>query len=173
MSKPVKVSDLPAHVRTQVERRLGKRPKRKRAMNRLEREFACRDVLVILPIRTPSCTNLREHWTKRAKRAKAHRLVARLKMEEKVERLDHPSMPAAVIVRLTRIAPRPLDDDNLRGALKAVRDGVADALAINDRDDRAMWLYDQRRGRPREHIVMIELEAQARTLGKRRSEIQR
>jgi hypothetical protein len=53
------------------------------------------------------------------------------------------------VIRLTRVtAPRGkiLDDDNLRGCLKAVRDGVADWLGINDNDPRVSWHYAQRNG---------------------------
>jgi hypothetical protein len=49
----------------------------------------------------------------------------------------------AVVVVLTRCSPRLLDDDNLAGALKSYRDGVADALGVNDRDARVSWLVDQ------------------------------
>jgi hypothetical protein len=52
------------------------------------------------------------------------------------------------VVRLTRITgPRgkTLDDDNLRGCLKAMRDGVADWLGVQDNDPRITWRYDQRK----------------------------
>ncbi len=49
------------------------------------------------------------------------------------------------VIRLTRIGPRPLDDDNLAAALKAVRDGVADGLGFPDDADPALhWVYNQR-----------------------------
>jgi hypothetical protein len=47
---------------------------------------------------------------------------------------------------MTRLGPSAgLDSDNLAGALKAVRDGVADWLGIDDRDPRVAWVCDQRR----------------------------
>lgn len=65
-------------------------------------------------------------------------------------------LPATV--KLTRVAPsNGLDDDNLRGALKSVRDGIADALGVDDRDPRVTWEYDQRRGKPREYAVEVEI----------------
>lgn len=65
---------------------------------------------------------------------------------------------SAVRVTLTRLAPSSgLDDDNLRGALKAVRDGVADALRIDDRDPRVTWEYEQRRSQPRQWAVEIRI----------------
>lgn len=57
-----------------------------------------------------------------------------------------PMLPCTVL--LTRVGPsNGLDDDNLRGALKGVRDAVAEWLRIDDRDPRVTWQYDQRRGK--------------------------
>ena len=53
-----------------------------------------------------------------------------------------------IAVSMTRIAPRALDDDNLQTAFKSVRDGVADALGIDDRDPRVAWRYAQEKGKP-------------------------
>jgi hypothetical protein len=64
-----------------------------------------------------------------------------------------------VTVTMARVAPRELDDDNLRGALKAVRDGIADAFGVNDRDPRVTWVYGQRRGStPRTYAVQVDIE---------------
>lgn len=93
-----------------------------------------------LPLRTVSEPNRRDHWSGRAARAKEQRsfvcLVARPQLR---------GLPFPLRVLLVRVGPRQLDCDNLRGALKACRDGVADALGIDDRDPRVEWLYDQRR----------------------------
>lgn len=48
-----------------------------------------------------------------------------------------------VIVKLTRVGPRKLDDDNLAGSLKAVRDAIAAALGVDDRDPKVQWAYSQ------------------------------
>lgn len=61
-----------------------------------------------------------------------------------------------LVVKMTRVSPRMLDDDNLRGALKSIRDGVADRLRIDDRDPRVKWEYDQRFGAPKQHMVVLE-----------------
>ena len=63
-------------------------------------------------------------------------------------------------VTLTRIAPRKLDCDNLRGALKAVRDGVADWLGVDDGSERITWKYAQERGKPKWHSVRVEVAMQ-------------
>jgi len=109
---------------------------------------------ILLEVKTISEPNARGHWAKRAARARSQRTKARQSAQAAAQAVGLPA-----VVRLTRFAPsNGLDDDNLRGALKAVRDGVADALGIDDRDPRARWEYHQQRG---EYAVMVELEAAA------------
>jgi hypothetical protein len=62
-----------------------------------------------------------------------------------------------MVVRLTRIAPRQLDDDNLRGSLKAARDGVADWLGVPDNDPRIRWDYAQEKGKPKTYAVRVDV----------------
>ena len=94
-------------------------------------------MIVHLPIATVSESNRRDHWQVKRKRAKAQRTMAATLV---------PRFGLPCVVTLTRISPRALDDDNLRGALKHVRDGVADRLGIDDRDPRVEWRYAQRKG---------------------------
>lgn len=63
----------------------------------------------------------------------------------------------AVVITLTRIAPRSLDTDNLASALKAVRDGAADALGVDDGSGRIEWRYAHERGKPGEYGVYVEI----------------
>lgn len=58
-----------------------------------------------------------------------------------------PPLPLPLVVTLTRVGTgtKPLDDDNLRRALKAVRDVVARWLGADDGDRRIRWRYRQRR----------------------------
>ncbi len=115
-------------------------------------------------LRLVSLANQREHWRVRAKRAKAHRsaglLVVRAALRGKA-----PVFPLTVII--TRIAPRALDDDNLTGSAKSLRDGVADALGIDDRDPRVKWAVAQRRGKSREYGAEIELTWNVDAAGER------
>ena len=71
--------------------------------------------------------------------------------------------PAFSVVLLTRIAPRMLDSDNLEGAFKAVRDGIAEALGIDDRSPLVRYVVSQEQGAPREHLVRAELYLEPRT----------
>lgn len=58
---------------------------------------------------------------------------------------------------LTRRGPTAgLDLDNLQAAFKAVRDGVADWLQIDDGDPRLHWTY--RQGRAASWAVVIEVQ---------------
>ncbi len=107
----------------------------------------------VIPVRTVSEANTRGHWGKKAGRAKEQRGLARVFCGAQ---LDRPAaMPAAV--RLTRISPGKLDSDNLASALKAVRDGVADWLGVNDGDERVTWLYAQERGPAKTYRVRVEI----------------
>lgn len=110
-------------------------------------------VCVELPIILPSVANMREHWAKRAQRAKNQRIVSRLALTAKVKGM---SLPCAVT--LTRIAPRQLDGDNLQSAFKSIRDGIADALGVDDRDSRIEWKYLQEKRRCREFAVRMKIE---------------
>jgi crossover junction endodeoxyribonuclease RusA len=112
---------------------------------------------VLVPVRTWSEANQRGHWGKRARRAKKQREAARL-----LVRAARFALPKSGNVRimLTRIAPRALDSDNLASGLKAMRDGVADALGIDDGSGRIEWRCAQERGRPGEYAVRVQIHSQ-------------
>jgi len=103
---------------------------------------------ITIPLRLDSMLNLRLHW------ASKHRKVKALRDAAIVVPLGLP-VPCTVII--TRIAPRGLDGDNLQGACKPIRDGIADRLDVDDRDRRVTWLYDQERGKAREYGVRISI----------------
>lgn len=67
-----------------------------------------------------------------------------------------------VVITVTRVAPRPLDQhDGLGAALKPIVDGVADYLGVKDNDKRIAWKLEQRRGRVREYCVEISIASAA------------
>lgn len=99
---------------------------------------------VTLHIRIVSVLNLREHWSKRHRRAKEHRKAALL-----VPRVGLPCT-----VKMTRIGLRLLDSDNLQGGLKGLRDGIADRLGVDDADPRVTWEYAQEKG---EYAVRVDI----------------
>ena len=93
-----------------------------------------------VPMCLPSRANLEHtHWH-RAKLVKQQH--AKLTLALRV--VSKPKLP--VTVHLVRISPRSLDDDNLRGAFKAVRDCLATWMGLeDDKGPEARWLYDQAR----------------------------
>lgn len=99
---------------------------------------------VELPLTTVSEANAHEHWRGRQMRAKEQRASAWGSLLAAGVKWRTPRVP--LVVLLTRVAPRALDSDNLPRALKACRDGVADALGVDDRDPMVTWLVDQRKG---------------------------
>lgn len=102
-------------------------------------------VRVAFALRLRSLANLRfGHWGPRARLVREHRQAAALILEPKIKALALRE-PDALTIGLLRIAPRKLDSDNLAAAFKGVRDGVADALGVDDGDERISWLYEQRR----------------------------
>lgn len=121
---------------------------------------------VTFPLKLESMANARLHWAQKAKRVKAQRFATQAALSSHIPRsiverwrtrllLNEPGLNLAV--RLTRIAPRSLDTDNLQAAFKAVRDEVAAQLGIDDRDRRVVWWVEQAKGAPKTHAVEIEI----------------
>lgn len=110
-----------------------------------------------LPIRTVSEANSHEHWRFRQRRAKAQRAHAGMAMFGLPQSQRIGLLPCTV--KLTRISSGMLDSDNLPPSMKHVRDGIADAFGINDRDPRIEWKYDQERGKRGQFAVRVEIVA--------------
>ena len=122
-------------------------------------------MLITFPYIMRSEANTRSHWSARHRRASEGRELAAIYVRQLING-HKPEMP--VVVTLTRISPRQLDEDNLSRAFKAIRDGVADALLpanagnqyqrwADDSDGQILWLYAQRRGEPKENAVEIKI----------------
>jgi hypothetical protein len=115
-------------------------------------------IAVTIPIKIESSLNLREHWRVKANRNTSHRAAAWFGLKG-ASKWTADMLPC--VVTLTRIAPRELDDDNLAGGFKSVRDGVADWLGLDDRDKRVKWVYDQRKGAPKQYAAEIQIRSAA------------
>lgn len=115
-----------------------------------------------IPMKLPSSANLREHWRVRAKRSRTQRMDAGFLLMGCALAQGF-TLPLAsdqtATITLTRIAPRSLDSDNTASAFKSVRDGVADALGVDDGSPRLEWKYAQEKGSAR---VRIEIEVRER-----------
>jgi len=88
-------------------------------------------------MRLVSEANVRQHWSRKAKRAKSYRSVVCMALGPPWKG----GLPVSILI--VRYGPRKLDDDNLVRACKAVRDGVADWLGIDDGDAQLRWTYAQ------------------------------
>lgn len=87
---------------------------------------------------------MREHWAKKAARAKKQREAARFWTQQMARYLSDAIKGGEPLkVTITRVAPGKLDSDNLTGSAKHVRDGIADALGIDDGDPRITWVVEQ------------------------------
>lgn len=104
-------------------------------------------------LRTRSLNDQERDPIHRNRRVKDERERARMRaliaLPPRTWTRGHLAAGKRLVVELTRVAPgQPLDDhDNLRGALKAYVDGIADHLGVDDGDrTRVRWLYAQERG---------------------------
>lgn len=109
-------------------------------------------VSVGVPVRMVNTSNGREHWRATAKRAKMVRALT-----DRLVRAEISGRVFPLAVRLVYVGPRQLDDDGVASAVKSLRDGVADALGVDDRDPRVVWVPDQERGGVREYGARVEI----------------
>ena len=115
----------------------------------------------VLPIDTVSESNISEHWSKRGKRHRTQRQIIWIQWRNNEERFQNVKTPC--IIRITRISPRQLDDDNLRGACKSTRDGIADCIVPgrapgrSDNVEGMTFEYHQEKGKPKEKAIRIQI----------------
>jgi hypothetical protein len=96
---------------------------------------------VTIPVCIVSESNMREHWAPKAARAKKHRRAAFYCVLALFG--VGAEFPGRYRVLLTRWGPKTLDGDNLQGGFKATRDGIAQAMGIDDGSGRWVWEYGQ------------------------------
>ncbi|MES2359939.1 MAG: hypothetical protein V4529_16490 [Gemmatimonadota bacterium] len=106
-----------------------------------------------IPVKLESVMNLREFWAKKAKRAAQHRWLAATHLQSASGCRLPDILPAVVSIK--RLAPRFLDSDNTVAACKAIRDGVADWLGVDDADERVMWVYTQLKSKAYGCLIMV------------------
>jgi hypothetical protein len=116
-------------------------------------------IRVLIPGMTlVSETNRRDHWAAKHRRAASQRAIAAAAVRMTVGKLEGP-----IRVELVYHSTRKMDAGNIAAAFKAVQDGVADALGVDDGDDSYyQWVYtsapDGSRGR-----TCVELRFTRRT----------
>lgn len=109
------------------------------------------------PLELPSLANVRMHHMRKHSLMKRQRTQAWAELRAVSPHIQ--VVKAPIRITLTRVSPRRLDGhDNLRSAFKAVADGVADWLGIDDGDPMLQWTYAQRAGLPKQRAVEILIE---------------
>jgi hypothetical protein len=96
---------------------------------------------------------------RQARRGQQRRLKARgqqlaLELQTRTLLARH----GALVVRMVRVAPRSLDDDNLATAFKRMRDAIAKSTGVHDASPLVLYVPDAERGD--EHLVRVEVYEQ-------------
>lgn len=119
---------------------------------------------LLMPIRTKSENAYRRmHPIVRSRVTKRQSDEVRLFLLSQLEAPAPLSVggPERFWVELCRVSAGELDEDNLRGALKTVRDTVAKWLGLDDRSSRVHWAYNQLFGPRGYHGVRLTVEDDA------------
>lgn len=143
------------------------KPKKERVVHRVVQlmrySASARDdgaFVVTIPLQTATETNTRQMWYVVSRGAKKAREVTCLAL--KGLHVEYPSLIKSA--KFTRHGLRLVDDDNLPGTMKRVRDQVAAWIAGNNTPDGkgddsptcgVAWSYDQVKGK--EYGVVVEL----------------
>jgi hypothetical protein len=95
------------------------------------------------------------------RRAKMQRHAARLAVLANTSPIGRTKLVRGpyLVVTLTRLSAGELDDDNLRAGCKHIRDGIADAFKLNDRDPMLRWLYVQERCAAKSYSIRVTIES--------------
>lgn len=105
-----------------------------------------------IPIKIISTANARLNRFKLASMNRSHRTTVHNALAQVAQ---PPELPLTIV--LTRIGPKMLDTDNLAGGFKAVRDGIADWLHVDDGSDQLDWQYRQRCAGAGVYYVEVEV----------------
>jgi hypothetical protein len=121
-------------------------------------------ISVTVPIRTISEANARDHWKKKARRVRQQRAAVEMVLRTKTSpvlfsRIQNELFDVGLVVTITRLGQRTLDDDNLRGAIKGPRDSIAKWLGVDDAHLMVEWRYAQERAPAKTYAVRIEIVA--------------
>ncbi len=110
-----------------------------------------------IPIKVISEMNWRGHWAERYSRLNKQKRIVYQNCIAKIgpKRPDYP-IYKITLTRLKGYRQRDYDTDNLASSFKAVRDGIAEYLGIDDGSKRFIWVYRQQKGDSPGIIVGIE-----------------
>ena len=122
-----------------------------------------------VPVKTVAHVNDRRHWRARKKDSDAEKLALRVAWM----RADCPTPPTLPVhVRFTRIAPRMLDEDNLRTAPKFIQDELCRCIGLarangqaRDEGDVLRVHHHQEKGPPKQYAVRVEMWTEEESVG--------
>lgn len=121
----------------------GKADRKPRPARKLAAGWA---VELTLPCVVRSEANQRCHWVERKRRFDVQRQTLHAVVLQADLGEWYPPLPC--VVTFTHVGRR-MDDDNLAGAFKGLRDALADrVLGVDDGDDQIGWRYLQEPGTP-------------------------
>lgn len=110
------------------------------------------------PLKIKSEANNYDHWTIKKKRKDNQKLLVKHHLRTQLINLKLPLM-----IVMTRISPRSLDEDNLVSALKTIKDAIADHIRPNqapgqaDNTNLIQWAYNQEKGPPKTNALKLEM----------------
>ncbi len=115
----------------------------------------------VIPVEIKSEMNLREHWRTRNARFKDHKKFVALCWPRNRHNLRYvPKIPVLVTLTWLRPEPQAMDDDNLAGGFKAIRDAIAGWMGVDDgMIPKIKFEYRQAEGAPSDYCgVKIRVE---------------
>lgn len=108
------------------------------------------------PIRIVSEANDRSHWAVKSRRRKAQQGEVNVML---LNALRGRQIALPCTVKLTRIGPKRMDDDNWINGAKGVRDAIARRLGVDDGDPRIKFEYEQIAIGERSHNLLVEIKS--------------
>ncbi len=121
-------------------------------------------IILEIPIKAVSEANSSEHWSVKSKRHRQQQFFVRHAYNQKIA---PECCPLPCSIKMIRIGPRIIDDDNLVSSLKWVRDELAYLILSEishtkkkvkgayDSDERIKWSYAQEKSR--KYCIRIEI----------------
>lgn len=115
-----------------------------------------RSLVFDAPIKVISEANCRDHWAVKSKRRQKQQQDITAMM---MNALGGRKVELPCVVRLTRVGPKKLDDDNWANGAKGIRDAIARKLGVDDGDPRIKFEYEQTPIRERSYNVIVEIRS--------------
>lgn len=103
-------------------------------------------VFTIPRLRLVNTSNVREHWSVRARRNADQRFAAKM---HTLKAIGETAITGPIDCTIVRIGPGKMDRSNIYVASKAVEDGVCEALGVNDGDESAWSLVTKQEAPPK------------------------